>query len=144
MVSCEIRVTQVQFFRLACPTACLSSWWKLFFSLYPAWTSCFNLRQFSLILPPCPPLQRAWHSHLENFFVGRGRLLLHPSEAASSPGWTNPSPSAFPHRASTPAPSHPGGLSPDLLQFVDVFLALGDQNWMQYFRCSLMSEEQRG
>lgn len=52
-------------------------------------------------------------------------------------------PLTSPHRAGAPTPAYLGSPLMNLLQFVNIYLALGSPNWARYSRCSLMSSEWR-
>ena len=63
---------------MAQPAPPLDSWWKCF-SLYPVWTTRFNLSLLFLVL--LPTHWTAWLHRLGNLPVGTGRLLLGPTQS---------------------------------------------------------------
>lgn len=108
-----VRRTLIQSLHLVSPTTCLSSWWIFchYIQLKLVSTHVCFLSSFHHLNPCKEP-----DSHLKNFLLGRGRLLLHPSEAASSPGWTPLSPSVSSLQLGASSPKHPGGFPLDLHQ----------------------------
>lgn len=105
--------------------------------LYIFFEPHFVLHPWSLVLPPCSPYK--------SLLVNMGRMLLHPPEAAASPGQAKPSCQGFLWRTITPRPalsttSLGDGLSLNSCQFTNAFLFWVFQNWVQYSNYGLMTD----
>lgn len=108
---------------------------------------CLNLyfNLYSLSLAFLHRNWRVWLCLLNDLPVGPGRLLLGPTKAISSPGWTNPVPAASLHCTSAQVPTMSWWYSTELTAVYPCLCCTvwKAQDWTGYCRCGLVNAEWR-